>query len=155
MGRIVDLFAEVAAEAEVGPGGIEISPEAHQRLRSEWEEEDLEDALKLVHETLIQGELVEAADSLSARLVEVLGELGGPAAYQKAKAGGAVLSLEVVGQLARRVAHLEEVLDVYRDEEGPDRRAFESLRRRLADLGIEEHMGETHAELDAAADGDN
>jgi hypothetical protein len=138
MGRIVDLFAEVAAEAEVSDQGIEITPDTFERLRSEWEPEDIEDALQLVHETLVQGELVAASDSLSARLVEVLGDLSSAEAFAQARAGGATLSLEVVGQLARRVAHLEEVLEHYRDEDAPDRSRFEALRHRLADLGIEE-----------------
>jgi len=140
MGRIVDLFAEVAAEAEVGAEGVEISPDTFERLRAEWEPEDIEDALQLVRETLLQGELVAASDSLSARLVEVLGDLSGAEAFAQAKIAGATLSLEVVGQLARRVADLEEVLDNYRDEEATDRERFEALRRRLADFGIEEGM---------------
>ena len=140
MGRIVDLFAEVAAEAEVGAEGVEISPDTFERLRAEWEPEDIEDALQLVRETLLQGELVAASDSLSARLVEVLGDLSGAEVFAQAKIAGATLSLEVVGQLARRVAHLEEVLDHYRDEDAPDRSRFEALRRRLADFGIEEGM---------------
>lgn len=146
MGRIVDLFAEVAAEADVGPEGIEITPDTFERLRAEWEPEDIEDALQLVHETLLQGELVAASDSLSARLVEVLGDLGSTEAFLKAKAGGvATLTLEVVGQLTRRVARLEEVLDSYREDDAPDRTRFEALQRRLADLGIEEEMGAEEA----------
>jgi hypothetical protein len=140
MGRIVDLFAEVAAEAEVSAEGIEISPDTFERLRAEWEPEDIEDALQLVHETLLQGELVASSDSLSARLVDVLGDLSSAEAFAKAKIEGATLSLEVVGQLARRVAHLEEVLEHFRDEEAPGRERFEALRRRLADFGIEEGM---------------
>lgn len=141
MGRIVDLFSEVAAEADVGAGGIVLPPDAYERLREEWEDEDIEDALKLVHETLLQGELVESADSLSARMVDVLGEFGSPTGFQLAQSGEAVLSLETIGQLARRVNRLEEVLESYRDDAPPDRRAFDALRRRLMDVGIEEEMG--------------
>jgi hypothetical protein len=140
MGRIVDLFGEVAAEADVGPEGIVLSPEAYERLREEWDDEDIEDALKLVHETLLQGELVECADSLSARMVDVLGEFGSPTGFQRAQAGEAVLSLETIGQLARRVNRLEEVLENYRDDEPPERAGFDALRHRLMDVGIEEEM---------------
>ena len=35
---------------------------------------------------------------------------------------------------------LEEILELYRDQEGPDRRGFDELQRRLLDLGIEDDM---------------
>jgi hypothetical protein len=142
MGRIVDLFGEVAAEAEEGPEGLILSPDAWDRLREEWQDEDIEDALGLVHESLLQGELVESADSLSARLVEVLGGFGDDPAFQEASQGRGSLDLEVISQLVRRVARLEEVLELFRDGTPPQRRGFEALQARLADLGIEEEMGE-------------
>jgi uncharacterized protein with von Willebrand factor type A (vWA) domain len=140
MGRIVDLFGEVAAEADVGGEGIVLPAEVYERLREEWDDDDIEDALKLVHETLLQGELVDCADSLSARMVEVLGEFGSPTGFQLAQSGEAVLGLETIAQLARRVHRLEEVLESYRDDEPPDRSGFDDLRRRLMDVGIEEEM---------------
>jgi hypothetical protein len=143
MGRIVDLCGEIAAEAEEGEGGLVLPPDAWDRLREEWTDEEIEDALNLVRENLLQSELVESADSLSARLLEVLGTLGEAEAFQRAGAGGAAFSLDVIGQLARRVARLEEVLEAFRDGPGPDRRGFEALQRRLADYGIEEEMGDT------------
>ena len=76
MGRIVDLCGEVAAAADEGPEGLVLSAEAWDRLRAEWSDEDIEDALAFVKDSLLQSELVEAADSLSARLVEVLGSWG-------------------------------------------------------------------------------
>jgi hypothetical protein len=76
MGRIVDLCGEIAAEAEEGEGGLVLPPDAWDRLREEWTDEEIEDALNLVRENLLQSELVESADSLSARLLEVLGTLG-------------------------------------------------------------------------------
>jgi len=155
MGRILDLFSEVAADAEVSAAGIEITPETHERLRAEWTDEDLEDALQLVHETLLQGELVEASDSLSARLVDVLGDLGTPEAFQKLKEGGAAFNLEVVGQLARRVARLEEVLESYREGGGPDDRGFLALRARLADVGIEHEMDVEEASVRPPANEDD
>ena len=140
MGRIVDLFGEVAAEAEIGADGMELSPEAHERLREEWDDSDIEDALKLVYDAYLQNELVECADSLSARMVDVLGEFGSPTGFQIAQSGEAVLSLETISQLARRVFRLEEVLESYREGEPPDRAGFDELRRRLMDVGIEEEM---------------
>ena len=140
MGRIVDLFGEVAAEADEGPEGLILPTDVWERLREDWEEEDIEDALTMVHESLLQGELVESADSLSSRLLDVLGEFGEATAFRRAEAGQGVLSIEIIGQLARRVARLEEILEVYRDWAPPDRKRFDALRRRLMDLGIEKEM---------------
>jgi len=136
----VELCGEVAAEAEEGPEGLVLPPEAWERLRAEWQDQDIEDALALVHDSLMQSELVESADSLSARLLDLLGAFGEADAFRKAESGQAALSLEEIGQLARRVARLEEVLESYRDGAPPDRKGFDALRRRLADHGIEEEM---------------
>jgi hypothetical protein len=82
MGRIVDLCGDVAAAAEEGPEGqLVLSPDTWDRLREEWNDEDIDDALGLVHDSLLQSELVESSDSLSARLVEILGTLSDPAAF--------------------------------------------------------------------------
>jgi hypothetical protein len=110
-------------------------------LRDEWGDEDIEDALGLVHDSLLLGELVESADNLSLRLVELLGRFGEAAAFRQAEAGEARLSLEIIGQLARRVHRLEDILDAYREGAGPDRGGLEALRSRLIDQGIEEEMG--------------
>lgn len=148
MGRIVDLFGEVAAEADEGTEGLVLSPEAWDRLRENWRDEDIEDALALVHESLLQGELVDSADSLSARLVEVLGAFGEAGAFKEAESGRAALPLDVIGHLARRVARLEEILAAFRDGAPPDRRGFDQLQRRLMDVGLEDEM---EREDDAAA----
>jgi hypothetical protein len=140
VGRIVDLCGEIAAQAEEGPEGLFLPADAWERLRDDWSDEDIEDALSLVKESLLQGELVEAADSLSARLVEVLGAFGEAAAFVRAQEGHAALSLETIGHLVRRVDRLEEILEAFRDSAPPDRRGFDSLRRRLADAGIEREM---------------
>jgi len=141
MGRIVDLCGEIAAEAEEGPEGLVLPTDVWERLRQDWTEEDIEDALSLVHESLLQGELVESADSLNARLLDVLGEFGEQGAFRHAEAGRGVITIEVIGQLARRVARLEEILEAFRDGSPPDRRGFDELQRRLADHGIEAEMG--------------
>ena len=120
MGRIVELCGEVAAEAEEGPEGLVLPPEAWERLRAEWQDEDIEDALALVQDSLMQSELVESADSLSARLVDVLGAFGETSAFRRAEAGQGALSVEVIGQLTRRVARLEEILEAFREGTPPD-----------------------------------
>jgi len=140
MGRIVDLLGEIAAEAAEGAEGLNLSPDGWDRFRADWSDEDIEDALNLVRENLLQGELLEAADSLSARLVEVLGAFGSVAAYKEAQAGNARISLDVIGHLARRVERLEDVLEVFRDGAPPDRRGFDALQSHLANLGIEPEM---------------
>jgi hypothetical protein len=137
MGRIADLCSEIAENAEEGPEGLTLSPDLWDRLRDDWEDEDIEDALNVVRETLLNGALVESADSLSARLLEVLGAFGAEAAFKQAEQGKARIPLEAIGQLARRVAHLEEILEAYREGSPPDRRGFDALQRRLALLGIE------------------
>jgi len=140
MGRIVELCGEVAAEAEEGPEGLTLPPEAWERLRGDWQDEDIDDALALVQDSLMLSELVESADSLSARLLEVLGGFGDPAAYRTAEAGQGPLSIDTIGALTRRVARLEEILEAYREGTPPDRRGFDALQQRLADHGIEEEM---------------
>jgi hypothetical protein len=140
MGRFVELCGEVAAAADEGPDGLVLPAESWDKLRQDWSDEDIEDALGFVRDSLLQTELVEAADSLSARLVDLLGAWGEPQAWARAVEGGASVPLEVIGQLARRVDRVEEILETYRDNEGPDRRGFDTLRRRLMDHGIEHEM---------------
>lgn len=145
MGRILELCGEVAAEVEEGPEGPVLPPDSWERFRGDFTDEEIEDAVSLVRESLFQGELVEAADSLSARMVDLLGAYGQAEAFAAVQGGRAVLSVETIGQLARRIGRLEEILDVFRSDPPPDRRGFEALRRRLLDLGIEEEMAEDEA----------
>ena len=140
MGRIVDLCGEVAAVADEGPDGLVLPPDAWERLRGDWSDEEIEDALGFVKDSLLQSELVEAADNVSARLVELLGAWGEAKAWAAAIEGHATISVDVIRQLAHRLDRLEEVLEVYRDQKGPDRRGFDELQRRLMDQGIEDEM---------------
>ncbi len=140
MGRIVDLCGEVAAAADEGPDGWVLPPEAWERLRNNWSDEEIEDALGLVNESLLKSELVEASDSLSARLLELLGTWGEARAWAAAVEGHASISIDVIRQLAHRLDHLEEILELCRDQKGPDRRGFDELQRRLMDQGIEDEM---------------
>lgn len=151
MGRIVDLCGEVAAAADEGADGLVLPPEAWERLRGDWSDEDIEDAMGFVRDSLLQSELVEAADSLSARLVELLGGWGDAKAWAAAVEGHAAVSIEVIGQLARRLERLEEILEAYRDEKGPERAGFDELRRRLMDHGIEAEMEAQRAAARATA----
>jgi hypothetical protein len=114
--------------------------EARERLRDEWPDADIEDAFSLVKDSLLQSELVEAADSMSVRLVELLGTWGEARAWTAAVEGHASISIDVIRQLAHRLERLEEILELFRDQKGPDRRGFDALQRRLMDQGIEEEM---------------
>jgi hypothetical protein len=140
MGRIVDLCTEIVAAADEGPEGLVLPPDAWDRLRADWPDEDIEDALAFARDSLLQTELVDAADSLSARLVELLGTWGDAKGWTAAVEGRATLSVDVIRQVAHRLDRLEEILEVYRDEKPPDRRGFDQLQRRLMDEGIEDDM---------------
>jgi hypothetical protein len=154
MGRIVELCGVIAESAEAGQEGLVLPPADWERLSQDFTDEEIEDALGLVNESLYHSELAEAADSLSSRLLEVLGSLGDAATFAKAEQAGARFTLDVIGQLARRVDRLEEVLEVFRDGGSPDRRGFEALKRRLADQGIEEDMTRDPDEEPEAAPAD-
>jgi len=144
MGRIVDLCGEIAAAVEEGADGFVLSPEAWAQLREDWPEEDIQDGINLVTDSFFQAELVEAADSLSARLVEILGAYGEEKAFSRAvgaygeekafsraASGQATLDIDVIRQLAHRLEQLEEILEAFRDDEPPDRQGFDALQRRL------------------------
>ncbi len=140
MGRIADLCSEIAEAADEGEDGLVLPAEAREKLREHWSDADIEDALVLVHAQSLQNELVEVADSMSARLLELLGTWGGTAGWTAAVEGHASVSIDDIRQLAHRLDRLEEMLELFRDEKGPDRRAFDQLQRRLMDHGIEEEM---------------
>jgi hypothetical protein len=140
MGRIADLCGDVVAAADDGPEGLVLTPEARERLRGEWSDEDIDDAFEVVKGSLLQSALVDAADSMSARLVELLGTWGEARGWTAAVEGHASLSIDVIRQLAHRLDRLEEILEFFREQKGPDRRAFDQLQRRLMDQGIEDAM---------------
>jgi hypothetical protein len=140
MGRIVELCGVIAESAEEGQQGLVLPPGDWERLSQDFTEEEIEDALALVNESLYQSELVDAADSLSTRLLDVLGPLGEAEAFAGAERGEARLPIDVIGQLVRRVDRLEELLAMFREGAPPDRGGFDALKRRLGNLGIEEEM---------------
>lgn len=133
MGRFADLCATLAAEADEGPAGISLPPDLGERLRSEgWEDDDLQDAAEFVRLSLLQIELAQASDSLSASLVEWLGSLSSEESFRRLTGGQLSLSIDVVSGLVRRVTYLEEVLALARDDDGPDLSGLIELSRRLA-----------------------
>jgi len=136
MGRFAELCVDVAAEADAGPDGLVLPQEAIERLReSGWVDGDIEDAIEFVHATFVQDELIEAADSLSGQLVELLGALDDDARFAEAAAGRARLSLDAIRGLTRRVVRLESVLAPLREGSAVDSTAVERLGRRLVDEG--------------------
>ncbi|MBN2370037.1 MAG: hypothetical protein JXO72_06080 [Vicinamibacteria bacterium] len=141
MGRLAELCATIAAEAEEGPSGMDLTAVSWNRLRNEeWSDSDIGDALGIVRDCLLQSELFDAADSLSARLVDILSEFAGRQAFDRLTVHGATIPIEVVAQLVRRVTHLDEILDAYREGSTVDRRRFDELRGRLENVGIEDTM---------------
>ncbi len=140
MGRIADLCSEIAAAADDGEDGLVLPTDVREKLRTDWSDADIEDALALVAAQSLQNDLVEVADSMSARLLELLGTWGEARGWTAAVEGHASVSIDVIRQLAHRLDQLEEILELFRDEKGPDRRAFDQLQRRLMDQGIEEEM---------------
>lgn len=155
MGRIADLCGEVAAAADEGEDGLVLPPEAWDRLRQDWSEEDIEDALAFVRDSLLQSELVEAADTLNARLLELLGTFGEAYEYSRAQAGEATFDLDTLSHLVRRVARLEEILQVFRDGKPPDRRGFDAFQQRLMNEGIESDMDSDDPDLGGNGKGED
>ena len=140
MGRIVDLCTEIAAAVEEGPEGLILPLEAREQLGQGWSEDDIDDALNFVTESYLQSELVEATDSLSARLLDLLGAYGEEKAFAEAVEGRATIDVDAIRQLVHRLDRVEEVLDIFREEAPPDRQGFDALQQRLLDQGIEGEM---------------
>jgi len=130
----------VAAAAEEGDEGLELRPEDRAVLLEGWSDGDVDDALSLVRDSLMLAELVEAADVVTARLMTLLGAYAHEQAFETARRDGGRIPFEAIAHLARNLDRLDQILDVYRDDPGPDRRGFDALRARLADSGIEGDM---------------
>lgn len=140
MGRIVDLVTEVAAAADEQGSRLTLSPEAFDRLRDDWGDEEIEDALALAQANFEHQAVVEAADTVSARVIEVLSVFSSEAEFQRAAKGESAVTTDALSTLTRCVSYLEEALASVRDAPGPDRARFDTLVERLANLGIEEEM---------------
>ncbi len=140
MGRIVELITDVAASADEEGAGLSLSTGDFDRLRDDWGDDEIEDALALAQTAFHHEAVTEAADSLSARVIEVLGTFADEKRFAGCADPEAPLPTETLAQLARSVAYLEEALSLVRDAPAPDRTRFEELLKRLANRGIEDEM---------------
>jgi hypothetical protein len=141
MGRLVELITDVAAAAEEQGTSLVLSNSDFDRLRDDWGDDEIEDALALAQVAFHHEAVNEAADSLSARVIEILGAFADEEKFESSKEPGAPLPIETLAQLARSVSYLEEALALVRDAPAPDRTRFDTLLQRLANRGIEEEMG--------------
>ncbi|MEO8499793.1 MAG: hypothetical protein ABI565_02675, partial [Vicinamibacteria bacterium] len=104
MGRIVELITDVAASADEQGVDLKLPHSDFDRLRDDWGDDEIEDALALAQTAFHHEAVNEAADSLSARVIEVLGLFADPKRFVACGEPGAPLSHEVLAQLARSVA---------------------------------------------------
>lgn len=140
MGRIVDLVTEVAAAADEQGSRLTLSPDAWDRLRDDWGDDEIEDALALAQANFEHQAVVEAADTVSARVIEVLSVFSSEPEFRRAAQGDSPVTTDSLSTLARCVSYLEEALGAVRDAPGPDREKLDALLERLANLGIEDEM---------------
>jgi hypothetical protein len=73
-------------------------------------------------------------------MIELLGLFADEARFKACAEPGALVSTDMLGQLARSVSYLEEALSLVRDAPPPDRTQFDQLLERLANQGIEDEM---------------
>jgi hypothetical protein len=140
MGRLIELITDVAASADEAGANLTLSPADFDRLRDDWGDDEIEDALALAQTAFHHEAVNEAADSLSARVIEVLGLFADEKRFASASEPGAPLPTETLAHLARSVAYLEEALSLVRDAPPPDQTLFNRLLERLANRGIEAEM---------------
>ena len=140
MGRLVELITDVAASADEEGTSLSLSPGDFDRLRDDWGDDEIEDALALAQTAFHHEAVNEAADSLSARVIEILGTFADEKRFASCAAPDAPLPTETLAQLARSVAYLEEALSLVRDAPPPDHTQFNKLLERLANRGIEAEM---------------
>jgi len=140
MGRIVELITDVAASADEEGANLSLPVGDFDRLRDDWGDDEIEDALALAQTAFHHEAVNEAADSLSARVIEILGLFADEKRFAGCAEPEAPLSHETLAQLARSVAYLEEALSLVRDAPPPDHTLFNKLRERLMNRGIETEM---------------
>ena len=140
MGRLIELITDVAAAADEQGTSLTLGPGDFDRLRDDWGDDEIEDALALAQTAFHHEAVNEAADSLCARVIEVLGTFADEKKFASAADPGAPLPTETLAQLARSVAYLEEALSLVRDSPAPDQTRFNQLLERLANRGIEAEM---------------
>ena len=140
MGRLIELITDVAASADEEGAKLSLPTNDFDRLRDDWGDDEIEDALALAETAFHQEAVCEAADSLSARVIEVLGTFADEKRFERCAAPEADLPTETLAQLARSLTYLEEALALVRDAPEPDRTRFDKLLERLANRGIEAEM---------------
>lgn len=140
MGRIVELITDVAASADEEGANLTLPMGDFDRLRDDWGDDEIEDALALAQTAFHHEAVNEAADSLCARVIEVLGTFADEKRFASCAEPGAPLPVESLANLARSVAYLEEALSLVRDAPPPDLALFNKLLERLANRGIEAEM---------------
>jgi antitoxin component HigA of HigAB toxin-antitoxin module len=140
MGRIVELITDVAASADEEGVNLKLPMVDFDRLRDDWGDDEIEDALALAQTAFHHEAVNEAADSLCARVIEVLGTFADEKRFAGACEEGAPLPVDALAHLARSVAYLDEALNLVRDAPPPDLTRFNQLLERLANRGIETEM---------------
>ncbi len=140
MGRIVELITDVAASADEEGTNLTLPMVDFDRLRDDWGDDEIEDALALAQTAFHHEAVNEAADSLCARVIEILGTFADEKRFASCSEPGAPLPVEALANLARSVAYLEEALSLVRDAPPPDLGLFNKLLERLANRGIEAEM---------------
>lgn len=140
MGRLIELITDVAASADEAGANLTLPPADFDRLRDDWGDDEIEDALALAQTAFHHEAVNEAADSLSARVIEVLGLFADEKRFASTADPDAPLPTETLAHLARSVAYLEEALSLVRDAPPPDNTLFNKLLERLANRGIEDEM---------------
>ncbi len=140
MGRIVELITDVAASADEEGANLTLPMGDFDRLRDDWGDDEIEDALALAQTAFHHEAVNEAADSLCARVIEVLGTFADEKRFASCSEPGAPLPVESLAHLARSVAYLEEALSLVRDAPPPDLALFNKVLERLANRGIEAEM---------------
>ncbi len=140
MGRIIELITDVAASADEEGPSLSLSTGDFDRLRDDWGDDEIEDALALAQTAFHHEAVNEAADSLSARVIEVLGVFADEKRFASCADPEAPMPTETLAHLARSVVYLEEALALVRDAPAPDRSRFDKLLERLANRGIEAEM---------------
>lgn len=149
MGRIIELITDVAAAADEQGSKLSLPMEAWDQLRDDWGDDEIGDALTLAQATFEQQAVSDAADAVSARVIDILSAFADEKEFQKVVNGESAISLTALSSLMRGVDYLEEMLDVVRDAPGPERKDFDRLKKRMADVGIETEMAAGKASDDA------
>jgi len=140
MGRLVELITDIAASADEAGTQLSLSTSDFDRLRDDWGDDEIEDALALTQTAFHNEAVNEAADSLSARVIELLGTFADEQRFASCAEPDAAVPTETLAHLARSVVYLEEALALVRDAPAPDRSRFDKLLERLANQGIEAEM---------------